>query len=58
MKSTLRLKFIMLYIIFGFLSIFTVSLLSNQLLLNKFLTKYVPDCKSDCDLLPALILFK
>lgn len=35
MKSTLRLKFIMLYIIFGFLSIFTVSLLSNQLLLNK-----------------------
>ena len=29
MKSTLRLKFIMLYIIFGFLSIFTVSLLSN-----------------------------
>ena len=26
MKSTLRLKFIMLYIIFGFLSIFTVSL--------------------------------
>ena len=35
MKSTLRLKFIMLYLIFGFLSIFTVSLLSNQLLLNK-----------------------
>ena len=35
MKSTLRLKFIMLYIIFGFLSIFTVSLLSIQLLLNK-----------------------
>ena len=35
MKSTLRLKFIILYIIFGFLSIFTVSLLSNQLLLNK-----------------------
>ena len=61
MKSTLRLKFIMLYIIFGFLSIFTVSLLSNQLLLNKLEQdphKYVPDCKSDCDLLPALILFK
>ncbi len=35
MKSTLYLKFIILYIIFGFLSIFTVSILSNQLILNK-----------------------
>ena len=34
MKSTLRLKFIILYIIFGFLSLFTVSLLATQLLLN------------------------
>lgn len=35
MKSNLHLKFIILYIIFGFLSIFTVSILTSQLLLNK-----------------------
>lgn len=34
MKSTLHLKFIFLYIIFGFLGFFTVSLLGSQLILN------------------------
>lgn len=34
MKSTLHLKFILLYIIFGFLSFFTVALLGNQLILK------------------------
>ena len=44
----------------GFLSIFTVSLLSNQLLLNKLEQDSSQNmyriAKSDCDLLPALIL--
>ena len=31
MKSTLYLKFILLYIIFGFLSLFTVSALTSPL---------------------------
>lgn len=35
MKSTLHLKFIILYIIFGFLSFFTTATLGNQLLLNR-----------------------
>lgn len=35
MKSTLQLKFIALYIIFGFLSVFTIATLGNQLLLNQ-----------------------
>lgn len=34
MKSTLYLKFIILYIIFGFLSLFTTATLGNQLLNN------------------------
>ena len=35
MKSTLYLKFIVVYIIFGFLSFFTVGLLSSQLMMDK-----------------------
>lgn len=35
MKSTLYLKFILLYIVFGFLSLFTTSLLGHQLLLSQ-----------------------
>ncbi len=35
MKSTLYLKFIIIYIIFGFLSFFTVGILSSQLILNR-----------------------
>ncbi|MGC4018574.1 MAG: HAMP domain-containing sensor histidine kinase [Muricomes sp.] len=35
MKSTLYLKFITIYIIFGFLSLFTVGILSSQLMLNQ-----------------------
>lgn len=35
MKSTLYLKFIILYIIFGFLSFFTVSILTSQLMLDR-----------------------
>lgn len=38
MKSTLYLKFIILYLIFGFLSIFTIATLSSQLI-NDFLIK-------------------
>lgn len=34
MKSTLHLKFLMMYIIFGFLSIFTVATLTDNLSLN------------------------
>ena len=34
MKSTLNLKFIILYIIFGFLSFFTAATLGNQLLIE------------------------
>lgn len=35
MKSTLYLKFALLYIVFGFLSLFTTSILGQQLLLNQ-----------------------
>lgn len=35
MKSTLYLKFIAIYIIFGFLSLFTVGILGSQLVLNE-----------------------
>ncbi len=35
MKSTLYLKFIVIYIIFGFLSFFTVGILSSQLVLDR-----------------------
>ena len=35
MKSTLHLKFILLYIIFGFLSLFTLATLGKQLLWDK-----------------------
>lgn len=35
MKSTLYLKFIVIYIIFGFLSFFTVGLLSSQLTMDR-----------------------
>ena len=35
MKSTLHLKFVFLYIIFGFLMIFTAATLGKQLLLNQ-----------------------
>lgn len=35
MKSTLYLKFIIIYIIFGFLSFFTVGILTDQLVLDK-----------------------
>lgn len=35
MKSTLYLKFIAIYIIFGFLSLFTVGILGSQLILNE-----------------------
>jgi signal transduction histidine kinase len=35
MKSTLYLKFIILYIIFGFVSFFTVGILTNQLMMDK-----------------------
>ena len=38
MRSTLNLKFVILYIIFGFLSIFTVSALSSPLI-TKYLEK-------------------
>lgn len=34
MKSTLRIKFILLYIIFGFLCVFTTALLGKQLIYN------------------------
>lgn len=34
MKSTLYLKFIGIYIVFGFLSFFTVSILTNQLMMD------------------------
>lgn len=40
MKSTLYLKFILLYIIYGFLSLFTVSALSSPLL-TRYLEKHV-----------------
>ena len=35
MKSTLYLKFIIIYIIFGFLSFFTVGILTSQLMLDR-----------------------
>ena len=35
MKSTLYLKFIIIYIIFGFLSIFTTATLSPQLIKDR-----------------------
>ncbi len=35
MKSTLYLKFILIYIIFGFLTLFTVGILTSQLLLDQ-----------------------
>lgn len=38
MKSTLHLKFIFLYIIFGFLMVFTAATLGKQLLLNQLKT--------------------
>lgn len=38
MKSTLHLKFVFLYIIFGFLMIFTAATLGKQLLLNQMKT--------------------
>ena len=34
-KNTLYLKFILVYIVFGFLSIFCVSLISSTLILNR-----------------------
>lgn len=35
MKSTLRLKFIFLYVVFGFLSVFTTATLGKQLIYNQ-----------------------
>ena len=35
MKNTLYLKFIWLYVIFGFLSLFTTSILGRQLILTQ-----------------------
>lgn len=37
MKSTLYLKFIGIYIVFGFLSFFTVSILTSQLMMDKLM---------------------
>ncbi len=57
MKNTLYLKFIILYVIFGFLSVFTISLFSGEIIYNSleestadalytqanlFSTKYLP----------------
>ena len=35
MRSTLHLKFILLYVVFGFLCLFTTSILTDQMVMNQ-----------------------
>lgn len=51
MKSTLYLKFIILYVIFGFLSLFTVSALSSPLISGYMDEQYVASLYQEANLI-------
>ncbi|MDD2981138.1 MAG: HAMP domain-containing sensor histidine kinase [Hespellia sp.] len=53
MKSTLYFKFIFIYIAFGFLSFFTISLLTSQLVLNELEKNTSSDLYKEANLVAA-----
>lgn len=62
MKSTLYLKFIFIYIIFGFLSLFTAATLTENLvrtpIFNRVSNSMVPGSYDGCHQLPSRLFFR